>query len=311
MQKKATANKNSSLVKNFLKDVKALTELPVLPKYQHLFLAEYPFDSQLLSLSPLYRKSREAYLQIKGKFTPSVCSTMRALSTQDLFKNEIHYTPIYSEILWLAENHKNMSDSQEQIKAVKHFHDISIFHEQNHRIIWKLLPPAPTDKNNLRRYLNFAESLVVSLDLALADQIGKKLSPVFERMCLLYRPAAGHKLDKLSKTEYRQYLISVFCATYYALERIHSDDVLKAVNYVLPQNKKLNKAAVARGLELNPDFTEVTNPMWQDMYWQSAATKLQKIHKKSKKPVHFIPEDPLDFDQEFLVVEHIFDYFGI
>lgn len=298
-------------VQNFLADVKILSRLPVLPPYKKFFLKEYPFDAQLISLSALYRKSREEYLKLGGRYAPSVCSTMRSLSTHDLFKNEIEYTPMHSEIIWLSQNAQNMPDAADQIKSVKHFHDISIFHEQNHRIIWKLLPPAPVDQGHLRRYLNFAESLVVALDLALADQIGAKLSKAFERMSLLYRPAGPAKLTQLSPSEYRQYLLSAFSATYYALERVHSADILKAVNYILPAHKKHNRQAVSRGLELNQDFTEITNPQWQQIYWQSAAVKLSALHGSSKKPVLFLPADPLDLDREIQIADRIFDFYGI
>lgn len=299
------------VVKSFVDDVKSLLQLPIVHQFEKYFLKEYPFDPQLVSLSSLYRKSRQRYMKLSGQYTPSVCSTMRSLSTHDLFKNDIEYTPAYSEMIWLHQNVQNMPDSYEQVRTIKHFHDISIFHEQNHRIVWTLLPPAPIDKNNLRRYLNFAESLVVSLDLALADQVDNKLSKIFERMSLFYRPAGPTSLKKLSKKEYRQYLLSAFCATYYCLERIHSEDVLKAVNYVLPKNKKYNRQAVTRGLELNQDFTEITNPQWQEIYWQSAAAKLDEIHKTSKKEVLFLPEDPLDLDSEFQIVERVFDFFEV
>ncbi len=309
MKKNGKSKKEAQLVKSFTSDVRSLLGLPVSDHYRSLFLKECPFDPQLIGLSSLFRKSREEYLKLGGLFTPSVVSTMRSLSTHDLFKNEIEYTPVHSEIIWLYENIKNLPDAFQQINAIKHFHDISIFHEQNHRIVWKLLPPAPTDKQNLRRYLNFAESLVVSLDLALADQVDSKLSKICERMSLFYRPAGPSNLKKLSSQDYRRYLLSAFCATYFCLEQIHSEDILKAVNYVLPSNKKLNRLAVVRGLELNQDFTEVTNPQWQEIYWQSAASKLGKIHQGSNKRVLFLPEDPLDLRDEFILVEKIFNYF--
>lgn len=295
--------------KNFIEDANLLFAVPTIQKLPKLVVSELPFDVQLLNLSSLYRQSRKLYLKLGGVFSPKVCSTMRGLSTHDLFKNEIEYTPAHSEMVWLHENIQNMPDSADQLKSIKHFHDISIFHEQNHRIIWKLLPPAPIDKDNLRRYLNFAESLVVSLDLALADQVDPKLSQVFERMNLFYRPAGPVSLKKLTKTEYRQYLLSAFCATYYCLEQVHHDDILKAVNYVLPENKRYNRQAVARGLELNQDFTEVTNPQWQEIYWQSAGLKLNVIHKGSNKPVLFLPSDPLDLDREFEIVEQVFNQY--
>lgn len=298
-------------VKAFVSDIKTILQLSVSKKIQKLVLSEYPFDAQMLSLSPLYSKSRKAYIKLGGKFQPSVCSTMRSLSTQDLFKNEIHYSPMHSEMVWLYENANNFSDTDEQVSAVQHFHAISIFHEQNHRIVWQLMPKAPSDKTNLRRYLNFAESLVVMLDLALADQFNPQVSKALERMSLLYRPAGPVKLQKLPAADYRQYLRAAFTTTYYALERINSEDILKAVNYVLPENKKLNKQAVSRGLELNQDFTEVTNPGWQELYWQSAVVKLKEIHKKSKQPVLILPEDPLNLETEFNIVEKVLNEFEI
>lgn len=314
MKKTPKAKKEDLIVKKFSADVKTLLDLPVDEQYQKLFLEECPFDSQLITLGTLYRKSRVEYLRLGGSYKASVVSTMRSLSTHDLFKNEIEFTPLHSEMIWLYEHLESMPDAFEQVKAIKHFHDISIFHEQNHRIIWKLLPPAPTDKSNLRRYLNFAESLVVSLDLALADQVdcsNSGLSKVCERLSLFYRPAGPTGLKKLSRSAYRQYLLSVFCATYYCLERIYSKDVLKAVNYVLPKNKKYNRLAVRRGLELNQDFTEITNPQWQEIYWQSAAAKLGKIHQDSKKQVLFLSEDPLDLGPELKFAQKIFAYFEV
>lgn len=303
--------KKNNPVKAFVSDVKTILQLPVNKQVSRLVVDEYPFDAQMLSLSPLYFKSRKAYLKLGGKFKPSVCSTMRSLSTQDLFKNEIHYSPLHSEMVWLYENASHFTDTADQVSAVQHFHAISIFHEQNHRLVWQLMPKAPTDKINLRRYLNFSESLVVMLDLALADQINPKVSKALENMSLLYRPAGSSKLHKLSTADYRQYLRAAFATTYYTLERIQSEDILKAVNYVLPENKKLNKQAVRRGLELNQDFTEVTNPGWQEIYWQSAAVKLKAIHKKSKAAVLVLPEDPLDLDSEFNIVEKVLNYFEV
>jgi hypothetical protein len=300
-----------SEVKTFMKDVKAFSVQPISAEHTKLFLKEYPFDPQLITLSPLYRRSRQLYLKQGGKFAPSVCSTMRSLSTHDLFKNEIEYSPMHSEIMWLAENARHLPSAAEEIKAVKHFHDISIFHEQNHRILWKQLPPAPTDQDHLRRYLNFAESLVVALDLALADQVEAGLSKIGERLSLFYRPAGAKNLKTLSKKEYRQYLFSAFYGTYLCLERIHDDDVLRAANYVRPENKKINRAAVRRALELNKDFTEVTNPQWQQLYGANAARELGVIHKNSKRPVLFLPEDPLDLDQEFTIVKKVFDLFEV
>lgn len=311
MKKSVNSKKKQEIIKSYSADVKLLLDIKVNEKHNRLLVKECPFDPQLISLSSLYRKSREEYVKLGGQFSPSVVSTMRSLSTHDLFKNEIEYTPAHSEMIWLYENLKSMPDSDLQIESIKHFHDISIYHEQNHRIIWKLLPPAPTDRQNLRRYLNFAESLVVAMDLALADQVSPEISKACERMNLFYRPSGPNKLKKMSKDEYRNYLLSALCTTYLCLEQIYHEDVLGAVDYLLPKNKKFNRQAVDRGLELNQDFTEVTNPQWQEIYWQSAAIKLGKIHQGSQKQVLFIPEDPLDLDQEFKIADKVFKFFGI
>jgi len=300
---------DARLVKEFLSDARLLSTLPVNKKYKKLALEEYPFDEQLLNLSPLYRNSRAAYLSLGGKFKPAVCSTMRSLSTQDLFKDEIHFSPMSSELLWLAEHGVQMADAAEQVQSLKHFHAISLFHEQNHRIIWRLLPPPPSEKAELRRYLNFAESLVVMLDIALGDEAGSKLSPAFERMSVLYR--SGGKAARGGKSANRHYLLSVLCASYFTLERMHADDILPAVNYIFPGQNKINKLAVKVGMELNRDFTEVTNPMWQELYWEIALKKLRKLHKRNNADAFYLAEDPLDLGEEFFYARLVLNYFGL
>ncbi|MEQ1723002.1 MAG: hypothetical protein ABL930_07475, partial [Pseudobdellovibrio sp.] len=219
-----------SKVKEFLKDVNVLLAIKAQPKYKALILDEHPFDHQLLSVSSLYRQSRKYYFALGGKFEKKICSTMRSLSAQDLFKDEIDYTPALSEFLWFKDHHQEVSDPEAEIDSLMRFNDISLYHEQNHRVLWRLLPPAPKDKDDLRRYLNFAESLVVTLDIALGDEVGNKLSPYFEGMNLIYRPGGNSKYRSKGKAEYRKYLLAILTTTYYALELVHNDDILNAVN---------------------------------------------------------------------------------
>jgi hypothetical protein len=306
--KKAVSNFE---IKLLLKDIKTLFELPTSLKYSKLVLHEYPFDLQLLSLSSIYRQSRKMYLQLNGKFSPSICSTMRGLSSQDLFENEIQYTPSLSELTWFRDYGYAVSNASEEIQAFIHFNEISIFHEQNHRIIWRLLAPAPSEQKDMRRYLNFAESLVVTLDLAFADQLGLKNSKAFERVKMIYRPAGQDLYAKKSKSDYRQYLLAIFACTYYLLENIYPKDILKAVNYILPGQKKMNGAAVRRGLQLSEIFTSVTNPQWQNLYWRSGSEKLARIHKNNKEALLYLPEDPLDLKEEFYLVKQILAEFNL
>jgi hypothetical protein len=311
MAKKSPKPDPKAEIKEFIKDVELLCAIPTAKKYAKLALEEYPFDLQLISASRLYRESRKLYLSLGGDFLPRVCSTMRALSAQDLFKDEIDFTPSFSELLWFKDFSHDVADPDREIEALVRFNEISLFHEQNHRILWRLLPPAPKEKRDFCRYLNFAESLVVMLDLALGDELGRKLSPVFDRMKVIYRPGGEHAYSGKSKAEYRKYLLSCLCTTYYALELVHNDDILKAVDYVFPGQKKMNKDAVQRGLELSEHFTRITNPQWQERYWKAAQTKLNKINGHSEEAALYMAEDPLDLEAEFFYANRILDYFGL
>ncbi len=298
-------------LKQFIADLNILSKLPVTKNMQSMQLEEFPFDGQLLKLSSLYRESRKHYSSLGGQFNPKVSSMMRSLRAQDLFKNEIDYSPTMSEMLWFKEHITEADDAATEMKSLKQFNENSLFHEQNHRIIWKLLPPAPKEKKAMHRYLNFAESLVVTLDLALGDQIGTKLSPAFERMNVIYRPAGKQKWHLQSKSIYQKYLLSLLCTTYLALELIHHDDILKVVDFIFPGQKKMNAQAVARGLELNHLFTLNTNPQWQNLYWKEAQKKLSKIHHDRTDEALMIAEDPLDLNFEFAYARAVLYYFGL
>jgi hypothetical protein len=311
MKKRSSKPENKSEVKNFLKDVELLCALPNSRKYGKLFLEEYPFDKQLLNVSRLYRESRKLYLSLGGTYVQRVSSTMRSLSAQDLFKDEIDFTPSFSELLWFKDHVHEVADPEAEIEALSRFNEISLFHEQNHRVLWRLLPPAPTEERDLCRYLNFAESLVVTLDLALGDELGGKLSPVFERLKVIYRSGGEDNWLEESKEVYRNYLLSLLCSTYYLLELINPEDILKAVDYVFPGQKKMNKQAFLRALDLSELFTRITNPQWQERYWQQAQKKLEKMHIKSQEQPLYLPEDPLDLEEEFVIARRVFDYYGL
>lgn len=302
-------NRKSAEVKKFVKDAGDLFALPVPKKYTSLLLHEYPFDLQLLNSSAIYRTSRQLYFSLGGAFSPRICSTMRGLSAQDLFKDEIEYTPSLSEMKWLHDFGHQMSDAHEEMTALLRFSEISLFHEQNHRVIWRLLPPVPEDQHQVRRYLNFAESLVVTLDMVLGDQLGPKISDTFERVKIIYHPSGRDGYVEKSKSEYRKYLRALLTATYYALEHMHKADILKAVQYVLPGQEKINKVAVKRALLLSEIFTHVTNPQWQSLYWLDGQQKLKKLQRKSKEGPFCLPADPLDLDAELMIADRVFEYF--
>lgn len=291
----------------FLKDNRLLSSVPADRRYAKLELFEYPYDLQLLSLSPLYRESRKQYLALGGRLSPRVSSTMRSLSAQDLFADEIDYTPAATEIDWFLNNVDDVYDPADELFAIERFNTISVFHEQNHRILWRFLPPAPKEERDLIRYLNLAEALVVMLDLALAEQVGPKLSPAFERMKVIYR-TSGKKSETNPKA-LREQLIAMFCSTYFLLEMMNPEDILKAVDFVLPGQKALNRKAVGRALDLNEMFTRVTNPQWQERQWKIAREKLTKLQKTSYENPLYLPEDPLDLEEEIVIARAVLDHF--
>lgn len=306
--KSATA---PALLKKFLNDLSAASKLPTHQALDALVLPEYPYDHQLLSASRFYERSRRLYNSLGGIFQPRLCSTMRSLSHQDLFQDQIDFTPSATEFYWFRDNAPKIFDPETHMKALLLFNEISLYHEQNHRIVWRVLPPAPSEERDLQRYLNFAESLVVTMDLALGDALGKDLSNTFERLRLIYRPGGEDAWFKKSPEVYRKYLLAVLCATYMLLERVFAKDIPKALDYIFPDQKDLNKDATKRALGLSELFTENTNPQWQKLNWQAAQVKLGEMHVESEEDTLYMPEDPLDLEEEFLFAHRLFDLFEI
>lgn len=302
--------KNPELT-TFLKDLATLFAVKKNKKVAELVLQEYPFDQELLSLSELYCHSRIGYLELGGRYSAKVCSVPRSLSSHDLFTDNIEYSPLLSEFAWFQAHYQETAEPENAMKAMMSFNGISVFHEQNHRILWRLLPPAPTEQRDLGRYLNFAESLVVTLDLALADQVGKKLSPLFEKFKTTYRTGGQDTWHTKSKKEYRKYLLSMMYASYLNLELINPEDIPKAVNYLFPGQAKLNKDAIKRALDISEVFTQNTNQLWQSRYWKKAQASLELFHQNSIEDALYLPEDPLDFEEEFHIANHVFDQFAL
>ncbi len=298
-------------IKTFLNKAKRLYALPVSNKINKWVLYEFPFDAQLLTMSSLYLSSRKDYLELGGRFHPRVCSTMRSLSAQDLFADDIEYSPSQSEMQWFVQNAHDVADPEKEIESLARFSEISVFHEQNHRIIWRLLPPAPKGQHDLRRYLNFAESLVVLLDLALGDELGVKYSTLFEEMKIIYRTGGRGPWVKPGHKQNRSYYQALFLATYYLLEMMNPEDILPALNYVFPGQKAINHAVTERSLELSELFTRITNPQWQERYWKIAQKKLARMHAGSEEDELYLPEDPLDFRDDLYLVNRVLDHFGI
>jgi hypothetical protein len=96
------------------------------------------------------------------------------------------------------------------------------------------------------------------------------------------------------------------------LEGVDRKDILKALDFILPDCKKINPFAKLRGLELSELFTLNTNPQWQNLNWQESQVKLSKLHQGSEREVLNLPDNPLDLsDTEFGLVLKVMNYFGI
>jgi hypothetical protein len=286
--------------KALLKAIQLLNKLPRKSKYDSLAVAEYPFDLLLLSLSSLYRKSRQSFLAMGGQFFPKVCSVARSLSDKDLFRKEIYYSPLESELLWFCD--QGMYEVTDAAESARHLMDIggiSLFHEQNHRIVWNLLPPPPEDKVDFLRYLNFAESIVVGLDLALADELGKRQSHALEEIKSIYRTTSDESWSKKPTREYWDYLSAAILSTYFLLEGFDPRDLPKGLRVVFPEQHKLVKAAVKRSLDLSQHFVSSTNRMWQDRHWQFALDSLLALRGEGAKEGPLcLADDPIQAGEQ-------------
>ena len=120
---------------------------------QALAAPQQPFDRLLLARSPLYRRSREHYLAQGGGLEPSLLSSPRSLGGTILLENRIQYSPTEEELLWTAADPREDPARLLDLRT----YTTSLFHEQSHRLLWRLLPPPTLETGSIRRYLNFVE----------------------------------------------------------------------------------------------------------------------------------------------------------
>lgn len=299
-------------LKGILNDLNHLNSIPTPNAYAKLNLADCPFDLQLLNLSSLYRRSRRRYLKIGGTFSAKLCSGLRGLSRQDLFENKIDFTPVSDEINWFREIGHHMPDAEAHFDSLCRFFRISIYHEQNHRILWALMPSPPNDAAAFRRYLNFAESVIITLDLALGDQIAPKYWSPLLRLNLLYRPGSKIAISKFGRTTYRRYLSALCIATYCTLEQTHRSTTRKVLRTLFSELVDDTDRILQRALELDHSFVKHTNPGWLDIHAKRAHARLNKIHKKLRtKDSMEVPTDPISLGRYVPRLEGIFKEFGL
>jgi hypothetical protein len=267
-------------------------------------MREHPFDGLLLSISPLYRRSRQLFLDSKGTFQSLLVSSPRTLSSPTLLEPRIQYSPVETEMIWAATDPIERRNAHHLMTLRTYVG--SLFHEQNHRSLWGILPPPPQDAVGIRRYLNFAESLVISTDMALGDELGPKLARPLYLTGTIYDPGTNVKDLSLSRREYRNYLQAATHATYLNLEHYDPEQIGKGIAVLFPTLGKLSERASQRSGNLDRAFVWKTNPSWQKKHWEKVARALSK---KGEKLI--LPDDPMDNRLQYLLAEKWFEALGL
>jgi hypothetical protein len=236
-----------------------------------------PFDRELLEWSRLFRRSRELYAGLGGRFESSLVSSPRTLSSAILLEPRIEYSPIERELVWAATDPAESRDPAHFLTVRTYC--ASLFHEQNHRILWRMLPPPSPGRASVRRYLHLAEALVIASDMALADELEPARAELLYHCGPIYsRGTDLGKLvrsGKLSRREYRNYLHATAYITYLLLERVDDRELEAAIPRLFPQlDARLRERAYLRAGNLDPSFIEVTNPAWQQKHGHRVAQAL-------------------------------------
>ena len=221
-------------------------------------------------------------MKLGGRFEAALVTSPRTLSSAILLEPRIEYSPTERELFWAATD-------PEESRNPAHFLGVrtytsSLFHEQNHRILWRELPPPPKagagtrkdPQGAIRRYLHLAEALVIAADIALADEIGPKKAEVFYACGSIYNPGSDAR-KHLSRRNYRNYLHVIAYVSYLLLELNEPSEILPWLPALFPQvESKLRLRAWTRASRIDPQFIRVTNPFWQQRYSKQVGPTLRK-----------------------------------
>lgn len=270
-----------------------------------LLLSQQPFDLHLLNWSSLYRRSREIYAQQGGGFLATLVTSPRTLSASLLLDQMIEYSPIERELVWSALDPIE-SKNLERLLTLRTYSS-NLFHEQNHRILWELLPSAPLEKTEIRKYLNFAESLVITLDMALGDQLGPELSSLFYLTGVTYDPGTSVRHELPKRREYRNYLQAALHATYLNLELYDPFQIPGLIRALFPHLGEFAERAAVRSGRLDPAFIQKTNLRWQKQHSKAIVQKLCRPNDPALK----LSSDPFDNRQQYLIAEKWFESMGL
>ena len=277
-------------------------------------LHQQPFDSILLELSPLFRHSRKLYLDQGGSYYPTLLSSPRTLSSPSLLEQIIEYSPIERELIWSATDPVEGKSLHLERLFETRAYSTSLFHETNHRILWKFLPPPPPlgkTGSPVARYLNFVESLVVTLDMALGDELGPELSQVLYLAGVTYDPGTDLRRRPIARRTYRNYLHACLYATYLRLELYEPEDIERAVTHLyssaLNSTPSLTKRAMARAERLDEAFVRITNLDWQE---KNRSQVVKALSRKNIEPLT-LDNSALDNRLQYIWAEKWFEKMGL
>lgn len=262
-----------------------------------LGVESYPCDSRLLTVSSVYKRSRHLFCEMGGLFRPRFLSVARALSSQDLLSLEIEYTPLEAELKWAVRNPQQIADS------ASYWHSLlgassSLFHEQNHRIVWPLMPALPIDPVGRRQWFHFAESLVMTLDMVLASELGPE-SCYYEELKIIYR---DHTDFKASSEAYMIF----FWSSYLLLEGYSEEEVRGALGSYLEEQGV--GFAVSKAFELSDEFI-ASNREWQRLHLEDYSLRLTQMQQEWTLPDFSISSNPWEFQVEMDFVSYVVDQF--
>ncbi len=285
-----------------------------------------PFDKLLLAVSPLYRTSRALFLKSgPGQFKPALLTSPRSLSSPSLLLQKIEYSPVETELIWAATDPRERRNPA-HLETIRTY-TTSLFHEQNHRILWRMLPSLglKAGRESVRRYLHLAEAFVIALDMALGDELLRRRSRKPEsQVQTLYLVGSIYdrgvpslrSWGKLPGRIYRNYLHVLAYGTYLHLEMHPFTEIREALKSLYAasfgtQYLALYEQAVDRTGRLDPHFVEITNPVWQALHWKKVRTELGGRKIKGQRKSIELPIDPMDHAVFYLKFEKILKLFGL
>ena len=261
------------------------------------------FDRFMLYSYPLYLKSRQLALGFDCEFQHIHSDISFQLIENTLLTNRIQIVPLENECRWTA--------FDPQFKNSLHILHVlynisSVFHEQNHRVLWSLLPKCAPGGRALKNYLNFAESLTMTLDYALAHTIQPKMAWFLQLTGVSYRGAQFRKHSK-DKKNYPTFLVSFCIGQLMYFDFCKKREVKKFLYEKFQVKNEIISDAVDMAFTIESEFNTETNRQWQIKYKKDCEKFLVR---KSKNTLNLTNIEN-SFDELKKIIEKILKTYEI